>query len=71
MIMAKTKEKIIDTIMNDFSGSEQEAILRSKRTEMDEDYQEHLENRLYRMSENKLKKLLRRIKGASYLKEVV
>ena len=52
------KEQMINIIINDFSLSEQERILKSKRNEMDEDYLERLEKKLYNSSEKVLKNYL-------------
>jgi hypothetical protein len=54
----KQKERLIDHILNDFSGGEQEQVLRSKRSEMDEDYLERLQNSLQSKSLSKLKQII-------------
>ncbi|MFW5794161.1 MAG: hypothetical protein ACOCV1_01640 [Bacillota bacterium] len=54
-LLNKTKkEELIDFIMNDLSLSEQEVILKSRKSETDEEYQERLENKLGRESKKKI-----------------
>ena len=55
--LSMKKEKIIDFLISDISGEDQEYLLRSRASEMEEDYLERLGNHLSKFSFNKLLKM--------------
>ncbi|MAG47928.1 hypothetical protein CL617_04945 [archaeon] len=58
-----SKNDAVDFLIEDLSLSEQEQILKSRRTEMDEDYEERLENKLRKMP---MKRLILEINSLGY-----
>jgi len=58
-----TKQDAIDYLISDLSLTEQEEILSSKETEMDEEYQERLTKKLSQMS---FKRLILEINALGY-----